>query len=155
MVRSYLLAGDPFVFAADVYLALGGPPDVDRDVIDEQRDLRRLASEALRYVQMYEALGRPPTPEEFGADRLQWDLVGGIDVGWPRFEQIIEAKRMVPSSIETPPPPPPSAQPLPPSSQPPPVGGPIYRARSVQAESSPTVGELALATLDAFVAGPR
>jgi hypothetical protein len=74
--------------------------------------LRRLASEALRYLQLYEARGRPPTPNEFGAQRFPWEALGGIEAGWARYEWAIETAR-------TAPPPPPGVPEVPPRPVPP------------------------------------
>lgn len=119
--RIDLLPGDPLVFVRAVYAALGGgpplPPEAawrDRDAFEHQWELRRLASEALRYLQLYEALDRPPTPKEFGADRFRWDQLGGSEAGWVRYETAIQASRSAPPS------PKPSHQPARPTAQPPP-----------------------------------
>jgi hypothetical protein len=102
--RIDLLPGDPLVFVRAVYAALGGGPPLpreaaweDREAFEEQWELRRLASEALRYLQLQEALGRPPTPKEFGADRIRWERLGGPDSGWARYEAAIARSRSVPS----------------------------------------------------------
>jgi hypothetical protein len=108
--RIDLLPGDPLVFVRAVYAALGGgpplPPEAawrDRDAFEHQWELRRLASEALRYLQLYEALDRPPTPKEFGADRFRWEQLGGSEAGWARYEAAIQASRSaddVPTAVE-------------------------------------------------------
>jgi hypothetical protein len=41
------------------------------DAQDRHHKLRRLAGESLWYVQMLEALGRPPTLKEFGS-KFEW-----------------------------------------------------------------------------------
>lgn len=96
--RHDLLAGDPFDFAYAVYTALGGgpiPEGVSGPEAARQWELRRFASEALRYLQQYEALGRPPTQEEFGTHRLRWEHVGGEEAGWKKFQDVIEAARVL------------------------------------------------------------
>jgi hypothetical protein len=130
--RIDLLPGDPLVFVRAVYAALGGGPPLpreaaweDHDAFGHQWELRRLASEALRYLQLQEALDRPPTPKEFGADRMRWDQLGGGEAGWARYEAAIEASR------STPPPPTPPHQPAWPTAQPPPPPspGPVTRSQ--------------------------
>jgi hypothetical protein len=102
--RIDLLAGDPLVFVRNVYAALGGGPPLpreaaweDRQAFEQQWELRQLASAALRYLQLQEALGRPPTPKEFGADRIRWERLGGPDLGWVRYEAAIARSRSAPS----------------------------------------------------------
>lgn len=129
--RHDLLVGDPFDFAHAVYTALGGGPALPEGAtgpgVNRQWDLRRAASEALRYLQQYEALGRPPTPKEFGAERIRWEHLGGEEAGWSRFEQVIEAARTAPArphTAQAPPRPPPL-----PSAPPPPPPAPLSPTR--------------------------
>ncbi len=42
-----------------------------------------------KYLQLWEALDRPPTEQEFGAQSFNWPWPGGVDEGWPRFTQAI------------------------------------------------------------------
>ncbi len=133
--RHDLLAGDPFDFAHDVFTALGGDPALPEGTTgpeyNMQWDLRRVASDALRYLQQYEALGRPPTPKEFGAERLRWENLGGEEAGWARFEQVIEAARSAPARLSVPSrrpgPATPSLPPTPTSTPPPPAPPPPKR----------------------------
>lgn len=107
--RVDLLTGDPLTFVRTVYAGLGGGPSLpreaawqDRDAANRQWDLRRLATEALIYLQLAEALGAPPTPEQFKADRLRWEALGGLEVGWPRFQAAVEAARVLPRADPVP-----------------------------------------------------
>ncbi len=98
--RHNLLVGDPLDFMHAVYAQLGGrwvttespyDPDYAKD-----RELERLAGEALGYLQLYEALGRPPTFGEFRAVRFNWESLGGEEVGWRRYQEAIEVARVTP-----------------------------------------------------------
>jgi hypothetical protein len=97
--RVDLLVGDPLEFAQAVWRGLGGRdlpnsrfgerhPDQER-----QWELRRLPHHALRYLQQFEALGRPPTLDEFGSDSVRWEHLGGQQVGWEQFTRTIESCR--------------------------------------------------------------
>lgn len=76
--RVQLMPYDRTVFCNRVFTALGGrhvPNSRAAEDIEGNHlswDLRRLAAEAPRFVQLEEALDRPPTSEEFGAARLTW-----------------------------------------------------------------------------------
>ncbi|AZM58165.1 MULTISPECIES: TerD family protein [unclassified Streptomyces] len=90
-----LLAGDGYEFARRVFAALGGTA-VDDDVrmnhpeeAQRQWQLSRLASESLRYLQLYEALGQPPTAKLFGSSRLAWPWPGEEGEGWPLFQHTL------------------------------------------------------------------
>ncbi len=41
-------------------------------------------------MQVSEALGRPPTPDEFGANRHEWDWSNGLQQGWPLYEMAVK-----------------------------------------------------------------
>ncbi|WP_028815276.1 TerD family protein [Streptomyces flavidovirens] len=90
-----LLAGDGYDFARRAYQEMGGKP-VDHDTwmtspeeTQRQWQLSRLATESLRYLQLQEALGQPPTGKEFGAQRLTWPWPGEETEGWPIFQHVI------------------------------------------------------------------
>ncbi|MFF9119029.1 TerD family protein [Streptomyces massasporeus] len=90
-----LLPGDGSDFARRVYTALGGIA-VDNDLrmnqpeeAQRQWQLTRLAVESLRYLQLHEALGQPPTPKQFGSARLAWPWPGGEAEGWPVFQHTL------------------------------------------------------------------
>ncbi|MFI7517577.1 DUF2510 domain-containing protein [Micromonospora echinofusca] len=76
--RVQLMPYDRAAFCNQVFNTLGGryvPNSRAAEDIEGNRlswDLRRLAAEAPRFVQLQEALDRPPTLEEFGAARLTW-----------------------------------------------------------------------------------
>lgn len=108
--RIDLLAGDPLNFVAAIYRALGGtdalPEDAawkDRESFDRNWQAGRLAAEATRYLQLHEALARPPEPKEFGADKLSWEALGGIDIAWRRYVEAIEVARKLPPRPPGPP----------------------------------------------------
>ncbi|MGA6160515.1 TerD family protein [Stenotrophomonas sp. NPDC087984] len=90
-----LLTGDSYDFARRVYQELGGKP-VDHDTwvnqpeeTQRQWQLSRLATESLRYLQLQEALGQPPTAKEFGAQRLTWPWPGEEAEGWPVLQHVL------------------------------------------------------------------
>ncbi|MEU1691923.1 TerD family protein [Streptomyces hirsutus] len=90
-----LLAGDGYDFAWRVYQELGGKP-VDHDTwmntpeeTRRQWQLGRLATESLRYLQLQEVLGQPPTAKQFGAHRLVWPWPGEEAEGWPVLQQVL------------------------------------------------------------------
>ncbi|MFE5806231.1 TerD family protein [Streptomyces sp. NPDC056491] len=92
-----LLSCDGYDFAHRVYEALGGK-SLDHDTWmndpDESRrqwQLSRLATESLRYLQLHEALGEPPTAKQFGAQRMTWPWPGEESEGWPVFQSAISA----------------------------------------------------------------
>ncbi|MGH9271658.1 MAG: TerD family protein, partial [Ilumatobacteraceae bacterium] len=138
--RHDLLVGDTYDFARAVWAELGGrdlPPTGDGAIHPDenrQRDLRyQIPRMALRFLQQYEALGRPPTLEEFGPERIRWEHLGGPETGWSRFTAAIEKHRRSPPAAGhgatqvsrpsplptgTPPPPPPLRTPPPPPLQP-------------------------------------
>lgn len=92
-----LLPGDGHDFARRVYTALGGIA-VDNDLrmnqpeeAGRQWQLSCLAIESLRYVQLHEALGQPPTFKQFGSARLALAWPGGEAEGWPVFQHTLAA----------------------------------------------------------------
>ncbi|MCJ0907046.1 hypothetical protein [Rhodococcus sp. ARC_M6] len=104
--RHDLLVGDPRDFMYAVYAQLGGrwaaaeksyDPDYAKDP-----ELGQLAEAALRYLQQYEALGRPPSFGEFRATRFRWEQLGGEEAGWYRYQQVIEVARVIPSPAPRP-----------------------------------------------------
>jgi hypothetical protein len=61
---------------------------------------KRLAEESLGYLQLQEALGRPPRLKEFGRieDRLA-GLAADVDQAWEKYVSVIEAaQREAPST---------------------------------------------------------
>ncbi|MER6112655.1 TerD family protein [Streptomyces hirsutus] len=90
-----LLAGDGYDFARRVYQELGGKPgDHDTGVnqpeeTQRQWQLSRLATESLRYLQLQEALGQPPTAKQFGAHRLAWPWPGEENEGWSVLQRVL------------------------------------------------------------------
>ncbi|MEU4110876.1 TerD family protein [Streptomyces sp. NPDC027717] len=93
--RARLLTEEGYDFAQRVYQELGGKP-VDHDTwrndpeeTQRQWRLGRLAAESLRYLQLQEALGQPPTAKQFGAQRLTWPWPGEEAEGWPILQQVI------------------------------------------------------------------
>jgi stress response protein SCP2 len=94
-----LLTGDGYDFARWVYRELGGKPvardtwttDPDPNGTRRQWDLERLATESLRYLQLQEALGQPPTAKQFGTHRFTWPWPGEEAEGWPLLQRAIAA----------------------------------------------------------------
>lgn len=98
--RTDLLDHEPEVFVANMVEKLTATWNflpVQRDVYSEwgpkHWELRRLAVHALKYLQIQEALGRPPTPKEFGAGRYSWEYFGGQETGWESYAFEIERLR--------------------------------------------------------------
>src|SRR5581483_8074513 len=108
-VRELVMPADRVGFAWSVFKALGGEPfhrqtvvadrdDANEQAEDQQRNhhLKRLAEEALWYVQLEEALGRPPSLTEFGPSRFERPgriLSEDGEKGWPLYtETIAKAK---------------------------------------------------------------
>ncbi|MEV4708620.1 hypothetical protein [Actinoplanes sp. NPDC049316] len=85
---------DEFVNA--VYLALGGQyyddelHTSDPKAVDRYREIARLAARGIYYLQIAEATGQRPEPAQFGIKEYEWNWAGGIDRGWPVFEQAID-----------------------------------------------------------------
>ncbi|MEU7738574.1 TerD family protein, partial [Streptomyces griseus] len=91
-----LLEGDGgYDFARRVYQELGGQPIVQDSLAHKPEEARRqwqldrLATESLRYLQLQEALGQPPTAKQFGAHRLAWPWPGEEDEGWPILQRVL------------------------------------------------------------------
>jgi hypothetical protein len=95
--RVRLLPADTHHFIDTVYTELGGRPYdeqlriTDFPAADRYRQRSRLATASTRYVQLVEALGRPPGQAEFGANRFEWDWSDGLDHGWSVYQQAITA----------------------------------------------------------------
>ncbi|MFE3032556.1 TerD family protein [Streptomyces canus] len=90
-----LLPGDCYDFARRVYTALGGIA-VDDDLrmnqpeeAQRQWQLTSLAVESLRYVQLHEALGQPPTSKQFGSRRLALAWPERETEGWSLFQRTL------------------------------------------------------------------
>jgi hypothetical protein len=98
--RVDMLPATAHEFVNAVYVALGGEyyddelRVTDFPAADRFRQISRLASGSLYYLQVAEALGRPPEPTEFGANRYEWDWAGDIDKGWPIYQHAIEQTRI-------------------------------------------------------------
>jgi hypothetical protein len=88
------MPSDTIRFASSVFENLGGTSvdQTDRSGQERNHKLRRLASESLSYVQLLEALGRPPTLKEFGS-KFDWmapALATNIDDAWLLFARAID-----------------------------------------------------------------
>lgn len=104
--RAALMPADREAFAWSVFRAIGGTPFQRKAVVatvqegDEQNERwriyssqKRLAELSLSYVQLKEALGRPPTLKEFGQNKFQWIapvLAANIDEAWKRYRDAID-----------------------------------------------------------------
>jgi len=67
----------------------------DNEAADRQRNsaLGRLANDSLWYLQVKEALGRPPELKEFGIGRFEWPsaaLANTIEDAWLIYRSTIE-----------------------------------------------------------------
>ncbi|MGC4900488.1 hypothetical protein ACLQ2Y_14245 [Micromonospora echinospora] len=94
--RQDLLPGTAYTLVHAVYQGLGGRyHNNDLRITDypearRYHQISRLASASPYYVQISEALGRPPTPDEFGANRHEWDWSNGLQQGWPLYEMAVK-----------------------------------------------------------------
>ncbi|RGC65511.1 hypothetical protein C5N14_28315 [Micromonospora sp. MW-13] len=98
--RMQLMPYDRAAFCNQVFTTLGGRYVPNSRAVEDIEgnhlswDLRRLAAEAPRFIQLEEALDRPPTPKEFGAARLTWpDTV--------TFDRYAAAVRQVRAGLDT------------------------------------------------------
>lgn len=92
--RVDLLPGDAYDMCWQTYRNLGGTPySYDRISHPEKYgrhwELGRLCAGVPKYLQLWEALDRPPSQREFGAQSFNWPWPGGVDEGWPEFSQAI------------------------------------------------------------------
>lgn len=101
--RVALMSADPIGFAWSVFKMLGGKPYDENAPVAEQgqrEKLRWLAVESLRYIQLNEALGVPPTLKDFGVSGFEW-RAGAIshDVreAWQVYSEAIETAKSTPS----------------------------------------------------------
>jgi hypothetical protein len=104
--RVALMPADRAAFAWSVFRALGGTPFrrervvASREAADEQNErgevyntLKRLAELSLWYVQLKEALGRPPELKDFGRGKFEWaatTLAGDIETAWTRYQEAVK-----------------------------------------------------------------
>jgi len=96
--RVALMPPNRVALAALVFNSLGGEPVAGEDAwrnrerYDRQAAIRRLADEAPRYIQLQEALDRPPSIKEMRADSWRWP--DGIEAIWPYYAEIVEHSRL-------------------------------------------------------------
>lgn len=93
--RVDLLPGDAYDLCWQTYRNLGGTPyDYDRVSHPENYgrnwELGRLAATVPKYLQLWEALDRPPTEQEFETKNFRWPWPGEVAEGWPLFRQAVE-----------------------------------------------------------------
>jgi hypothetical protein len=102
-----LMPADRVTFAWSVFRELGGTVFHRKTFVataeeaDEQNkrsqaysNLKRLAEQSLWYVQLTEALGRPPQLPEFGRNKFQWlapTVNSDIDEAWKQYCRAVEA----------------------------------------------------------------
>lgn len=104
--RLNLMPPNRVAFATLVFKAMGGlrlSDDDDwrnREKFDRQTTIRRLADEAPRYVQLQEAIGRPPDIKEMRAEYWRW--ADGIETIWDRYAEVVERSRIQAMTIDTP-----------------------------------------------------
>lgn len=103
--RIDLLPVDAQEFTDAVYAALGGVPyhndlaSADSETYGRLWALSRLAAASVFYVQAVEALGRPPEPKEFDPrQRFDWPWPGGVEEGWPIYQEIIFKLQCTPTA---------------------------------------------------------
>lgn len=88
VVRASPLEVSPDAFAETVHRLLGGPPP---GATERDHDIDRMVYEAVKYVQLSQARGVPPSQEDIGIEWRPWDAIGGVTDGWVRFESAIRA----------------------------------------------------------------
>ncbi|MFO0618045.1 MAG: hypothetical protein U0414_35970 [Polyangiaceae bacterium] len=103
--RRSLMPQDPAAFARDVFVRLGGTMVDPNQTVeteeqlrirnaawDRQRKLERLASDAIPFVQAWEAIGNMPTTKEYGGSFAYNAAVlsDDLDQGWRMYVGIIE-----------------------------------------------------------------
>jgi hypothetical protein len=106
------MPSDRIGFAWSVFVALGGTP-FERNTVVSNRDegeaqaqeqqrhhnLKRLAQESLRFVQLEEALGRAPELKEFGLSKFEWAgaaLHSDISAAWDQYVEAIDKAKTSP-----------------------------------------------------------
>jgi hypothetical protein len=105
--RRASIASDGFGFATELFRELGGrrvergpveseeARDAQSKAWEIERSTRKLASEGFWFVQLEEALGRPPTPKEFGFN-FEWygkALAGTEDEAWTKYSDAVLSVR--------------------------------------------------------------
>jgi hypothetical protein len=93
--RVDLLPGDVYDLCWQTYRNLGGntfkrDPIAHPETYGRNYELGRIAALVPTYIQLWEALDRPPTPQETNASRVNWPWPGGVDEAWPMFVTAIE-----------------------------------------------------------------
>ena len=111
--RSHEMPEDPVNFSWAVFRAMGGesPPAAPESggrsepsqPVDTGRywNLVRLAEESPRYVQLEEALGRPPELREFGKRKFELpgsSLASDIEAAWTIYQEAIAKAKLMPAS---------------------------------------------------------
>lgn len=92
--RVDLLPGDAYDLCWQTYRNLGGTPySYDGGSHPENYgrnwELGRLCAAVPKYLQLWEALDRPPSEQEFGAKSFNWPWPGGVEEGWPAFNNAV------------------------------------------------------------------
>lgn len=94
--RKTLVPADRDAFAWAVFRELGGTPlgGAENTQSGAYSNVKRLAERSLWYIQLKEALDRPPELKEFGRNAFEWvatSLASNIDEAWERYRRAIEA----------------------------------------------------------------
>lgn len=98
--RIDLLVGDPLTFVESLYERFGGRHhDPGRLIEDVELRMQewtysRLARDALKYLQLWEATGSAPTFDEFNKTSFDWKYLGGETAGWHTYVAAIEDLRV-------------------------------------------------------------
>jgi hypothetical protein len=98
--RTVLMPYDRIRFATEVFEALGGVHTESRNNFqlrieseaaqaERNNELQRLAEESLRFVQLQEALGRPPNLKEFGRFDRPAVLAPDVEQAWSIYASAI------------------------------------------------------------------
>jgi len=83
---------DRTAFVATAFRGFGGKPGTDLSARSSNWVLRQLSNAAIRYVQLEEAFGRPPTQKEFGSSTLELaarQLNTTSEEVWTWFQEVI------------------------------------------------------------------
>lgn len=105
VARKTIMPTDRVGFAWSVFCALGGKPFERKSLVQDREEataqaeaqqrnhqLKRLAEESLRYIQLEEALGQAPTLDEFGRSsfaRMAERVSDDVEKAWSTYGQAI------------------------------------------------------------------
>jgi hypothetical protein len=117
--RIQLVPSDVDALAKRVFVGLGGEPFKRYRVVQDRAEarrqhedstryyrIRRLAEESPRYLQLQEALGQPPSKQQFGRSNFDFvanEIWGDVELGWQLYtESIARALEEMPAGERPP-----------------------------------------------------